>query len=797
MNKIPRILRVWLNEPLLSSILMICMVIGIAMFVLLTIHITYQLSWDEHLPNYRNIWRLQMTREGSLNERSSTVSNDIFEVILGRLPQIRDWYMVLPVLIENNYIYEDRYIVFGNFGFCSKNLPEMLDLEMVYGSRDNCFSEDFSTIISHKKSLELFGDVDPTGETLYSLEDGVKVPATTISGVFEDPPPNQHLQCDAYRYIERYDLDRSSTVWENPTTDCLSTQIYALLEDGTDPQILVDEANRLIEENRGHIEGLEDGDVISFRVTRLDEIHYDDNTDDIFDFERMDRTRMIKYGVVALAILAVLVTNSMILLTVRVMSRKKEIDIRRNVGAGSLDILRQFAMEHTGLYSLMVVLSGILVYLILPWVHSTVPGFTTDNIIWHKTIAVSLIGLLVAGSIIVLYPAIVARMILFGKRSSNFWKIAMLVQLTISMILIVSAILLYRQTHLLDSRDPGFDIQGITSFQGAGARTISPERLEKMLKIPGVEAVTSTFNLSFNPGMYYYQEALTVQGEESTGKYRRCAFALVADNFFDVFRINLLQGRTWEGTDSTGVVVNQAFMNRYSRHGIDMGTPVEICLEDYDSSTYSGSIIGVVEDCYWRSTRNKADPMVYFRGDGIGVFYHFRITPTREREAQKQIMEMLEADLRTGLFSPEMYDTDREHAYQYDEERNFMKLTVFIAALGMFFTFVGIFGMTAYTLRYQMKNLAIRKVFGATPLNMIAYLMRSYLILLGIALGVSIPVCQYVLQKWLQNFANRVGLNAIDFLAGLAVSFVMILLAVLIHWLRLHRTNLIEYLRTE
>ena len=143
------------------------------------------------------------------------------------------------------------------------------------------------------------------------------------------------------------------------------------------------------------------------------------------------------------------------------------------------------------------------------------------------------------------------------------------------------------------------------------------------------------------------------------------------------------------------------------------------------------------------------------------------------------------------------YDTNREVVHHADTERNFMKLVVGIALIGMFFTFVGVFGLTAYTLRRQMKNLAIRQVLGASRKDTLLYLLNNYLILMGIAFGISIPVSHYFLQRWIEGFSNRVSLTVFDYLFGLCSLSLLILSGVLIHWRKLHRAHLTEYLRSE
>ncbi len=793
MNRIPRILRVWLNEPLLSPILMICMVIGIAMFVLLTIHITYQLSWDEHFPNYENTWRLQITMTNEIELSTSTMSVEVFKVLLNRVPQIKDFYTLDNIDFNLLFTHNDESVPLNNIIFVSKNVPEWLGLKMVYGTRDHCLEDSKSLLVSRSRALEIFGDTDPCGERLMLNVQGNQIHRYTIAGVFEDMPHNQHIQGDYFTWDYNNEISDSTTVMENPENFYSQSQIYVVLEDGTDPKILEQTADEILAEYRSGIENLDEETVVTFRAVRLDETHYNKNYQNQFD--TFDKSRLIKYGIVALAILLVLVTNSLILLTVRTMTRKKEIDIRRSVGARSGNIMRQFMLEHLFLYIVMILIAGFLIYLALPYLNLLIPGYTLENIGWMKVAVNIAVGILAAGLIIVAYPAFVARAILFKKRSSRHWKVAMLFQLTISLILIITAILLIRQIHLLDNKYPGFSAKGITSFhQFLNTGRYQDEIMEKALKIPGVEAASHS---DFFPGKDFHKTYLTIHTDKGVAKDQMCNFGITGGDFFEMFHIPTVRGDVWHEGDSTGVVVNQAFMKRYGHHGIELGTMIEIGQDAPQMFYFAGPLIGVVEDSYWEGLQKPVQPIVYKKMNFIESYFHFRITPGAEAGAKMRLWDIFKDNARQNIFFASMYDTPYVVIHQYDPERNFMKLMVSVAFLGMFFTFIGIFGLTAYTLRYQMKNIAIRKVFGATPLDTLKELMGSYVILLGIALGISVPIAQYVLQKWLEGFASRVSLTVLDFIVGLIVSFILILLAVLLHWIRLHRTNLIEYLRTE
>ncbi len=793
MRNIPRLLRIWFTEPLLSTILTICMVTGIAIFILLTIHISYQLSWDEHIHDYKNIWRIEMTQYGEIEYSSPGMSVEVFKVLRNRVPQIKDWFIVNPIDFKLLFTHNDESVPLNDIIFCSKNVPEKLNLKMVYGTWDDCLEDSKALLISRSRALQIFGDTDPRGEQLMLNVKGNKIHRYTISGVFEDVPHNQHIQGDYFTYDYNHEVGDSTTVIESPDDFFYTEQTYVVLQEGTDPQILADEASKIVEENRALIADMIDDLEFSFRVVRMDETHYDKTF--VTQFETFDKGELIKYAIVAFAILMVLVTNSMILLTVRTMSRKKEIDVRRNVGAGAGDIFRQFIGEHLILYLGMVGLAAFVIYLLLPYLNVVIPGYTIENINWAKTISWIAVGLAAAGIVIVIYPSFIARMIMYRKRSASHWKLAMLAQITVSLVLIISAMLLIRQIHLLDHKYPGYDPKGVTSFYlMLNADRFHDEVMERAKVIPGVEKVSHS---NFMPSRKLERTKLTIHSAKSRIQYSQCRLGLLGGDFFDMYRIPVVQGRVWDFHDTTGVVVNEAFMKLYGHHGIELGTEIEMGEDREGMLYYHGPIIGVVEDSYWEGLRKNVEPIVYGKQNFYESFFNFRIAPGMETAARQQLWEIFKDKARENFFYATMYDTNWEVTHQCDPERNFMKLMVFVAIVGMFFTFVGIFGLTAYTLRHQMKNLAIRQVLGATPWDTLKYMLRNYMILLGVSLGITIPVTHYLLNRWLEGFASRVSLTVLDYFMGLFIVVVLILSAVVIHWLRLHRTKLIDFLRSE
>ncbi len=774
---------------------MICMVIGMTMFVLLTIHITYQLSWDEHIPDHENIWRLQMDRSLGHAYTTTGISQQIAGPLVARLPQIKDWFTVCVYDIKLMFTWKDKPVALGKVIYCSRNAPEKLDFKMVYGTRSDAFPhEDKSLLVSRSKALEIFGDIDPCGEELLLHLPGKTFTRYIVSGVFEDFPKNQHIQGDYVTHYSENDFDRSSTLMEKPEEFHYSLdEFYCILDEGTDPDILVREANRILEENLDKIPNLPENTTIAFRAVPMDETHFEQTF--MKYFESFDKKQLVKYGVVAVAILTVLITNSLILLMVRTMSRKKEIDIRRSVGAGSRDIVRQFTMEHLGFYIVTVLLSALVLSVLIPYLHILIPGYSVENIDWTKPVLYSLYGLIAAGIVIVLYPAVFARIILYRRFTGSFWKIALLVQLTIALVLLTSAVLLIRQIHMIENADPGFDSSNVFSYYLEFIGNFDQDEImEEVSKIPGVEGVSYGSTM---PTMDLERSFIRVHGAKSSGGYGKCAFCMLGGDYFDVYRVPVVEGRVWEGADSTGIVVNRSFIEHYKQHDVGLGSEVEVGEDRPNMLYFRGTIIGIVEDAYWMGYRENIEPIVFFKDKFYETYFHFRVSPANAQATSDRIMDYFQQRSLKNVMAATGYDTNREVVHHADTERNFMKLVVGIALIGMFFTFVGVFGLTAYTLRRQMKNLAIRQVLGASRKDTLLYLLNNYLILMGIAFGISIPVSHYFLQRWIEGFSNRVSLTVFDYLFGLCSLSLLILSGVLIHWRKLHRARLTEYLRSE
>ncbi len=793
MTRTPKFVRKWLGEPLLSLILVLCLVIGISAFILITVYLSYQLSWDSHLPDLENTYELKTTMKLDVTYPSWHTSVELAKALKGRLPQIEDCYAMSPLDINFLFTHNDDPVDMRLVVLVSENALKRLGMKLIYGDIETCLKDPKALLVSRSMALRVFGDRDPLGETIHLNTDNRKLVRFVITGVFEDFPENQHVQSDFFFLSDHLNVvGEESTQVCNPQEFRNGGTIYFVLKDGTDPAIVEQEAQKIYQEVKDSIPDNDPDTQYIFTMVPLRDVHYRTEWPGVF--ETFDRKKLMKYGVLALAILLVVISNTIILLMVRIMDRKREIDIRRSFGASESDIVWQFIGEHTVLYLFVLILSIGIVWLILPyirqWVHGLPQQIAINPSFWFHTA----IGLVVGGLVTVIYPAGYA-LLLRNRSKRNHWKLIMTIQLSLSLLLLTSAVLLHRQLRHIERLDPGMDAANVHSFYYISCEDEYREiLLEETRNVPGVESLCFS---DFMPTKALHESYLHIDGEASSGDYLRCQIGISTPGLFEVYKVPLAKGRVLDSPESNGLIVNEAFMRRYAHHGIGLGTPMQIGREGMSSFFFDGVIIGIVKDVWWEDVRKPVRPMVYCNGHIYGGYFHYRIRPEMEDTTLKQLQEIMYRLAQKYRVREVTCDTQYEIEHNYDSEWAFLQVVNFSTIIGMFFTFVGIYGLTAYTLKKQLRNLAIRQVYGATPWDTLKLLLRDYLILLGIALGISIPVSHYLLTKWLHNFSYRVSLGSVDYGLSLAATSLIVLFAVVIHWQKLQRIRLIEFLRTE
>ncbi len=586
----------------------------------------------------------------------------------------------------------------------------------------------------------------------------------TVTGVAEDPPSTSSLTFNFVIPIEEY-IRRNDWVeaWDNN-----GLSLWAKLHPGADVGAFNAKFKDIIDQHHDSYES----DAFLYPLTRS--YLYGDFENGVQIGGRIEYVRA--FSLVAFLILLIASINFMNLATARSAQRAREIGVRKTAGATRASLATQFMGESLLKAVIAFFLAIGLMALLLPSFNTlTQKGVTLNSLgatLWLLFAAVAVLTGLVAGTYPAIYLSGFSVTSVFGLRTtasgrgSGMRKALVIAQFSMSIILIVGTLTVYRQLNYIRSKDLGVDKENVALMRlEGGIRDQYDTFKRELLKVDGVLGVTSANN---NP----LQLGQNTIGVDWAGKApdENTLFwdAAVGYDFVETMGIKLAQGRAFSeafGSDSTNYLIN---LRAAEAMGMDDPLDQEIAF-----SGVSGTIIGVMQDFHMGSMYQPIRPVI------------LRLRPRRAnllfvRTAGGRTQQAL-AGLETlyRQFNPEyllnVRFMDQEYEESYRSEAVLGTLANAFAAVALFIACLGLFGLASFTAEQRSKEIGIRKVLGASVPGVATLLSREFLVLVAIAFLIAAPIAYLAMDKWLGNFAYRVDLGV----GVLAVAFV---LTVVIAW---------------
>ncbi|MEM9329416.1 MAG: FtsX-like permease family protein [Bacteroidota bacterium] len=374
------------------------------------------------------------------------------------------------------------------------------------------------------------------------------------------------------------------------------------------------------------------------------------------------------------------------------------------------------------------------------------------------------------------------------------------VQFAISMILILFTTLLLRQYFFLQSKDAGFakDYRVVMKMLDDHDVTNYATLKEQLKQLSFVEdvAVSSTV-VGLGEGFYGFNVKFSDRTELSDVEW----FTLgVDEDYVSTFDITILEGRDFSGsitTDQKGAFL----LNRTAADQIGgqvVGENMELTVYTGVRDVRKGKVIGIVEDFHYQSLYESVKPLVIY----INKHEYYTNYLNVKLNAEQSIVEQVKAlEAVYGEFNPdkvmELLFIEDEIAQTYQRELASSKIMFWFTILSIFIAALGAFGLATYSFRRRTKEIGVRKVLGASPKHITIVLLKEYLLLLAIACVVAWPIIYYLSQEWLSNFAYAIDFGVANYLLGLVLLVVIVLLSNLHQILSSIRLKPVEYLRTE
>jgi putative ABC transport system permease protein len=509
------------------------------------------------------------------------------------------------------------------------------------------------------------------------------------------------------------------------------------------------------------------------------------------------------FSAVAFFMLLIACINYMNLTTARSARRAKEIGIRKVTGSSKLQLVLQFLVESTLTAIFSLLLSVGLIALFLP-TFNTLSGKSISfaTLLQPDTLLILIAVIVFVGFVGGSYPAFYLSKfnpvnVLKGnlsKGSSNVTlrRALVVVQFSISMIMLICTWVVYGQLKYLHNKDLGFSKDRVLTVAANSNDDLSGKILAFKNEMRNNSHVLSVSTAQAVPGQGISFNLFSIETKNgSTDKGVDCY--AVDEDYFKTLGMKIVKGRNFSGLSDTlrSIIVNQNMVKEYGWGDNAIGKKVRF---PGDTSKFYLEVVGVVKDFNQKSLYNQIAPLILFyrpNSNTIELKLDAKNISTTiasiERSWKKYFPEL--------PFAYTFLDQDFDSQYSADQKRG--KIFTAFSILTIFITCLGLLGLIAFTTEQRQKEISIRKVMGANVSQIVPLVTRNFVALVGLSCLIAFPVAWYFMNNWLKIFPYNTGLTIMPFILSAFAVLIITLLTVIFHTVRAAVANPVKALRTE
>jgi putative ABC transport system permease protein len=768
--------------------------IGMTVCLLILLFVQYELSYDTYHTNAKDLYRLErlwLSPDGSVRGGFASLAPSFVVFLEKEFPEIENAVRIYPVgtilVSVGDTHYEEK-----RFYFAEDDIFDVFSLPLVMGDPETALAQPDGLVISQSMAKKYFLDENPIGKQMrfdqrYLLQ---------VTGVMEDTPSNTHVYFDflaPYLFLKGFQGSGERDYFHGTRnfTDNV-TFAYARFKPGTDPAAVrakipgfMDRILGTRKDKDGNIVPASKGNTIFLR--KVTDIHLHSHTSK--ELEANGDIRYVNlFTIIALFVLIIACINFMNLSTARATQRAREVGLRKVVGANRRRLTTQFLGESLMVSLMAILLALVLVAILLPAFNAFANRDISFRILFNPVGLLTVLGVFVlTGFVSGFYPAlylsafrpgtILRGELTHGTRGALMRKVLVVFQFALSVALIVSVGVVYKQMRFLQNADLGLKKENVIMLRADETIKQSWQEFKQQLtSSPNIMFATlskraPTGRLLDSPGF-----RIEVNGQRLTNPFNM-PHNRVEYDFFKTYGMEVIAGRDFSveyPTDAKkAFILNETAVRRLGleRPEDAVGLPIWTV-----APFLSGNVIGVVKDFNYESMHNEIIPIVTYIQPIQANTVSIRLAAGRTQEA------LNDAEAVWRRFNPEypfQYDfLDDRIAEQYRNEQRMMQMFGYFSLLAIFIACLGLFGLASFMAEKRTKEIGIRKVMGASLSNIIVLLSREFTLLVMIGNIIAWPLAYFAMQNWLNNFAYKTGIGWVVFgLAGI-LTFLISLLTV-------------------
>ena len=518
------------------------------------------------------------------------------------------------------------------------------------------------------------------------------------------------------------------------------------------------------------------GNKYRFYLQNLKKVHLDPSVQQQFK-PAIDPKYLKIFGSIAILIVLIAAINFMNLATAQASRRAKEVGIKKIGGSSRGALITQFLSESFILSFFALVIALIFIRLSLPYFNNLLGSHLVLNLFmaWY-TIPVLILFSLVVGVLAGSYPAFYLSSfnpyeVLKGSVKNsmkNGWlrRVLVVFQFTISILLIIGTMVMYRQIKYLLNKDVGFNKEQLLVINRADALGTRVKSFKDAVRgIPGVVNIASSTAV---PARNNNDNGYSMEGRKDENFLMQTNW--VDYDYLPTYDMKIVSGRPFNEsftTDKQSCIVNESAIKNFSI--TDFSKTRFMAPGDSGKIEYV-PIIGVVKNFNFESLRNPIQPYILrFKTDHILWGYlTVRLTGKNVAATISGIEEKWKEFIPNSPLQYYFIDADFEHMYV--QEKQNAQMAVIFSILAIFIAALGLFGLTSFTVEQRTKEIGVRKAMGSTIAGIYVVISREVIILVSVSALIAWPLIYYIATKWLENFYFRINLGVFSFIAGLSIA---------------------------
>ncbi len=783
-------LRNLLRHKLFSGLNIFGLATGMACSILIFLWVQDELSYDKFNHHADHIFRVvERASDGSYVVTPPALAY----AIKSEIPGIQNATRIKP--IQKMITVGTKKFDEKNIYYADSNFLQIFNYPLVRGNAAKVLSLPNSVVLTEATAKKYFGDADAAMNKSIYIDDDIKGINLIVTGILKNIPSNSHLQPAMLIPMERYDkVNNPIYGWTN-----FDVYIYFQLKNAVAPTAsnlssITKKINDIYKQNNKEFD-------ITLTAQPLTDIHLHSNY--MFDVANNGNYAYVQiFALAAVFIIIIACINFMNLATAVSGKRAKEVGLRKTIGALRHQLIAQFIGESLLLSFISLLLATLIVYAMLPLFNQLAAKTISFNP-FNIYMLIGLVGVtIVTGLLSGSYPAFFLSSFnpikaLKGKNilrsNKSFLRNGLVVlQFSISVILIVGTLVIYNQLRYIKKKDIGFDKENLLYMpmpQVGDLKNNKDAMIATLSSFPDIRNYTFTDELPTNLSN---SSKLTWRGMNPETQVLACRLR-VDENFIKTFGIHMAAGRFFSkdfGNNNTGYVVNETALKVMGLNlNNAIGKIISISLEDNEMP-----IIGVVKDFNFKPLQQSIEPLV-IRTNFSGGYVVMRTTPATVQKVIASLQHSFRNVYGDYPFTYGFVNDDLSNLYI--TEQRMEKLFNVFSILSIVISCLGLFGLATFAAQQRIKEIGVRKVLGASEAGIVALLSKDFLKLVLVSFVVAFPVAWWASDKWLQSFAYRTTVSWWLFVIAGVLALLIALITISFQSVKAALANPAKSLKTE